>query len=346
MSTPYNLGADAAKVKPWTWDDKYDFPRDLIGYGPDSLNPQWPNNAKIAVSFVINYEEGAEHTVLNGDLHSETHLWEAPGGTPHVQERAVNIESEYDYGARSGVWRLFRLFNKHGMKYTLYGVGQALEMNPEVAKSSVENGHDIASHAYRWIDYHKMSAEQEKEYIRKGIESIKEVSGVYPKGWYYGRLSPRSHALVWEVYKEMNIPLLWESDSYADDIPYWVDVPAEKDDPNPQGMLMVPYSYDCNDYKFNVPTGFGAPNDFYDHIKGAFDVLYEEGSEGMPKMMTIGLHCRCIGKPARFAALKKFVEYIAAKEGVWVTTRTAIAEHFREKFPYQRGKLAGGSKTL
>ncbi|KAF1977326.1 glycoside hydrolase/deacetylase [Bimuria novae-zelandiae CBS 107.79] len=268
MSTPYNLGADAAKVKPWTWDDKV-------------TSPAWPNNAKIAVSFVINYEESSEHTIINGDMHNETHLWEAPGGRPHAQER---------------VCRLFRLFNKHDMKYTLYGVGMAFEKNPAVAKSSVENGHDIASHAYRWIDYHSMSAEQEKEYIRKGIESIKEVSDGYPKGWYHGRLSPRSHALV--------------------------DVPAEKDDPNPQGMLMVPYSYDCNDYKFNVPTGFGAPMDFYDHVKGAFDVLYEEGSEGMPEMMTSGLHCRCIGKPARFAALKKFVEYIAAK------------------FPYQKGKLA------
>jgi peptidoglycan/xylan/chitin deacetylase (PgdA/CDA1 family) len=243
------------------------------------------------------------------------------------------------------------------MKYTLYAVGQALEKNPEVARSSVENGHDIASHAYRWIDYHSMPAEEEKEYIRKGIDTIKKISGSYPKGWYYGRLSPRSHALVWDVFKEMGIPLLWESDSYADDVPYWVDVPAEKNDPAPQGMLMVPYSYgvfqisllirqylihflDCNDYKFNVATGFGAPMDFYDHVKGAFDVLYEEGIEGMPKMMTIGLHCRCIGKPARFAALKKFVEYIAAKEGVWVATRTQIAEHFRERFPYQKGKLA------
>jgi peptidoglycan/xylan/chitin deacetylase (PgdA/CDA1 family) len=341
MSTPYNIDPKSLDVAPFKWDDHYDFPRDLIGYGEKSHNPQWPNNAKIAVSFVINYEEGAEHTVLNGDVHSETHLWEASGSAPpKIQERAINIESEYDYGARAGVWRLFRLFNKHGMKYTLYAVGKALEDNPAVAKSSVDNGHDIASHAYRWIDYHSMSAEEEKEYIRKGINAIKEVSGVYPKGWYYGRLSPRSHALVWDVYKEMGLPLLWESDTYADDVPYWVDVPAEKDSPNPEGMLMVPYSYDCNDYKFNVATGFSAPLDFLDHVKGAFDVLYEEGTEGSPKMMTVGLHCRCIGKPARFAALQKFVEYIAAKEGVWVATRTQIAEHFREKFPYQKGKRA------
>lgn len=255
-----------------------------------------------------------------------------------MTERAVNIESEYDYGARAGVWRLFRLFNKFSMKYTLYAVGKALEDNPAVAKSSVDNGHDIASHAYRWIEYHDMGVEEEKDYIRKAINAIKDVAGVYPKGWYYGRLSPRSHALVWDVFKEMGLPLLWESDTYSDDVPYWVDVPAEKDLPNPEGMLMVPYSYDCNDFKFY--HGFGGPMDFYDHLKGAFGVLYEEGSEGSPKMMTIGLHCRCTGKPARLAALKKFVEYIAEKEGVWVATRTQIAEHFRETFPYQKGKRA------
>lgn len=340
MANPYNLKPADFERPAWKLDSYYDFPRDLIGYGPKSHNPQWPNNAKIAVSFVINYEEGAEHTVLNGDMHSENRLWEAPGAMPFVQERAVNIESEYDYGSRAGVWRLFRLFNKYGFKYTLYAVGKAIEENPEVATESVKNGHDVASHAYRWIDYHDMELEEEKAMIRKGIEAIKNVAGVYPKGWYYGRLSPRSHALVWEVYKEIGILLLWNSDTYADDVPYWVDVPAEKDEENPQGMLMVPYSYDCNDWKFTIPTGFSAPMDFYDHVKGAFDVLYEEGCEGMPKMMTVGLHCRCIGKPARFAALKKFAEYIAAKEGVWVATRTQIAEHFREKFPYKKGQRA------
>lgn len=340
MANPYNLKPADYEKPMWKWDNTYDLPRDLIGYGPASHNPQWPNNAKIAISFVINYEEGAEHTVLNGDMHSENRLWEGPGGNPFIQERAVNIESEYDYGARAGVWRLFRLFNKMGWKYTLYAVGKALEENPEVGRESVKNGHDVASHAYRWIDYHDMSLEDEKGMIRKGIESIKSVCGVYPKGWYYGRLSPRSHALVWEVFKDMGIPLLWNSDTYADDVPYWVDVPAEKDEENPPGMLMVPYSYDCNDWKFTVPTGFSAPMDFYDHVKGAFDVLYEEGCEGVPKMMTVGLHCRCIGKPARFAALKKFVEYIASKEDVWVATRTEIAEHFRARFPYKRGQRA------
>lgn len=288
--------------------------------------------------------QGGEETVLNGDAHSENRLWEAPGGPPRQQERAVNIESEYDYGSRSGVWRLIRLFNKHDYKYTLYAVGKALEDNPAVATSSVKNGHDVASHAYRWIDYADMPPEKEKAYIKKEIETIDKLCGTPPKGWYYGRLSARSQALVHETFKEMGVPLLWDSDSYADDLPYWVDVPAEKNDPNPQGMLMIPYSYDCNDYKFNVPTGFGSPTHFYDHVKNAFDTLYEEGEEGSPKMMTIALHCRCIGKPGRFMALKRIVDYIASKENVWVATRTQIAEHFREKFPYEKGYLAPGVK--
>ncbi|OAP54858.1 hypothetical protein AYL99_11306 [Fonsecaea erecta] len=329
----------ASKV--FQWNDHDDFPRDFKGYGEQSFDPQWPNNGKIAVSFVINYEEGAENSVLLGDPGSECHLWEGVGNTPHIGERAVNIESEYEYGSRVGVWRLFRLFNKYNFKYTLYAVGKAIEENPEVAISSVRNGHDVASHAYRWIDYHHVSREAEKAYIKKGIEVIRDICGKPPSGWYYGRLSPRSRALVWDVYQEMGIPLLWQSDTYADDVPYWVDVPAEVSSLDPKGMLMIPYSYDCNDYKFTTPTGFSGNSDFYDHIKSAFDVLYDEASSGLGgKMMTIGLHCRCVGKPGRMTPLIKFVEYIAAKQGVWVATRTQIAEHFREKFPYQKGKLA------
>ncbi|KAF2808488.1 polysaccharide deacetylase [Mytilinidion resinicola] len=327
-------------VKKWKWDDHYDWPRDLIGYGEKSFNPQWPNGAKIAVSFVINYEEGAENTVLNGDPHSETMIWDAPGGEPYPQERAVQVESHYDYGSRAGVWRIFRLFNKYNFKYTLFAVGKAIEDNPAVAISSVENGHDIASHGYRWIDYHSVPVEEEKELIRKGIKAIQNVCGFAPKGWYYGRLSPRSHALVWDVYQEMGLPLLWNSDSYSDDLPYYVDVPAEKESPNPKGMLILPYSFDCNDYKFHLDSGFSSPGDFYEQCKNAFDILYEEGEEGMPKMMTIGLHCRVMGRPGRIAALRKFVEYIAAKENVWVATRTQIAEHFREKFPYRKCQRA------
>jgi len=338
MANPHDPNPPTTTAPAWHWDSRHDFPRDVIGYGPGSHDPRWPGGAKIAVSFVVNYEEGAELTVLNGDAYSETRLWEAAGAPPRLRQRAVNVESEYDYGARAGVWRLLRLFERRGLSVTLYAVSKALEDNPEVGRECVRVGHDVACHGYRWVDYHDFSPEDEKAMIKRGIEAVKNVTGEYPKGWYYGRLSPRSHALVWDVFHEMGIPLLWNSDSYADDVPYWVDVPAEKDDPDPKGLLMVPYSYDCNDFKFGVATGFGAPMDFYDHVKSAFDMLYEEGCEGMPKMMTVGLHCRVAGKPARFAALKKFVEYISSKEGVWVATRTQIAEHFREQFPYRKGQ--------
>lgn len=191
------------------------------------------------------------------------------------------------------------------------------------------------------MDYHDFPIEKEKEYIRKGITSLKALAGYAPRGWYYGRNSPHSRTLVPQVYKEMGEELVWVSDSYADDVPYWFDLPFEKDSPEPKGCLMVPYSYDCNDFKFHVPgSGFRDPNGFLTHIKNAFDVLYEEGEDGAPKMMTIGLHCRIIGRPGRFAALKEFVDYISKKEGVWVATRTEIAETFKEQYPYKKGQLA------
>ncbi|KAB5558606.1 hypothetical protein GE09DRAFT_1173355 [Coniochaeta sp. 2T2.1] len=318
----------------------YGFDRDFKGYGEAGLKLQWPNNAKIAVSFVINYEEGGERSVLQGDGVSETNLRENPGSAPRVNERNYNTESEYEYGSRAGWWRLFRLFQRHGMKFTLYAVAQAVEENPDVARRCVEEGHDVASHAYRWLDYHDFSVEKEKDFVRKAITSLKSLTGYAPKGWYYGRPSPQSRVVVPQVYKEMGETLHWLSDTYADDVPYWTDLPAEKTDPDAKGLLMLPYSYDCNDFKFHVTTGFSDPDGFLTHVKNAFDVLYEEGEEGMPKMMTVGLHCRIIGRPGRFKALQEFVEYISKKEGVWVATRTEIAEAFREQYPYRKGQLA------
>ncbi|KAL3436079.1 hypothetical protein BDV09DRAFT_203536 [Aspergillus tetrazonus] len=321
----------------------YGYARDFKGYGESGLKITWPNNAKIAVSFVINYEEGGERSVLEGDGVSESNLRENPTGPQSINERNYNAESEYEYGSRAGWWRLFRLFQKHGMKFTLYAVARALEHNPDVAKRCVDEGHDIASHAYRWVNYHDFSIEKEKDYIRKAVTSLKSLTGYAPKGWYYGRPSPHSRTLVPQVYEEMGEELLWASDTYADDVPYWIDLPTERDLPadRAKGCLMIPYSYDCNDFKFHVPgSGFRDPDGFLTHLNNAFDVLYEEGEEGAPKMMTIGLHCRIIGRPGRFKALKEFVEYIAAKEGVWVATRTEIAEVFRETFPYKKGVLA------
>ncbi|RQM04849.1 hypothetical protein DH86_00004071, partial [Scytalidium sp. 3C] len=260
---------------------------------------------------------GAERTPLNGDLQSENRLWEQSDIQPRIGERAMNVESDYDYGSRVGIWRLLELFESHGFPTTIYAVGQALEKNREVAEALPKGGHEIASHAYRWVDYHGMSPEMEKKYIERQLVSLKETTGQYPVGWYYGRLSPHSKALVHEVFAEKNLPLLYEADTYADDLPYWVDVPNEKDSSNPQGMLMIPYSYDCNDLKYCAPAGWGSMGAFEEYLKSAFDVLYAEGSRGKPKMMTIGLHCRISGKPGRFTAVQNFVKYIAKKEHVW-----------------------------
>ncbi|RGP69095.1 chitin deacetylase 1 [Fusarium longipes] len=314
----------------------YYYARDFKGYGEKGLiGLQWPNNTKVAVSFVINYEEGAEHSVDNGDGVSETTLREFPG-TARMNERDYNAESEYEYGSRVGFWRLFKLFNKNNMKFTLYTVAQALEKQPEVATRCVQQGHDVASHGYRWVDHHDWSIEKEKEYIKRGIKSLKSLTGYAPRGWYYGRPSPRSRTLVPQVYQEMGEDLVWASDTYADDVPYWIDLPTERDQSNAKGCLMIPYSYDCNDFKFHTTTGFSDPGGFYTHLKNAFDVLYEEGMDGEPKMMTVGLHCRIIGRPGRFKALKDFVDYIAHKDDVWVATRTEIAEAFKAQFPYNR----------
>ncbi|KAK6849739.1 hypothetical protein PG995_013572 [Apiospora arundinis] len=321
----------------------YGYPRDFKGYGEEGLAIQWPNNAKIAVSFVINYEEGAERSVLNGDGMSEPSLKEQPGQY-RVNERNYNAESEYEYGSRAGFWRLFRLFNKLRMKFTLYAVAQAVEQQPEVAARCVEEGHDVASHAYRWIEYHDMPIEKEKEYISQAITSLKSLTGYAPRGWYYGRNSPHSRTLVPQVYEEMGEKLEWMSDTYADDVPYWIDLAHERDSPDPKGCLMVPYSYDCNDFKFHVAgSGFRDPQGFFTHLKNAFDVLYEEVEAGAPKMMTVGLHCRIVGRPGRFGALKQFAEYIAGKDGVWVATRSEIADHFKSVYPYRKGCLAAAA---
>ncbi|KAF2637603.1 polysaccharide deacetylase [Massarina eburnea CBS 473.64] len=325
----------------WSGHPDYDTERDFIGYGEAGLDPKWPNGAKIAVSFVINYEEGGERSPQSGDGQSEPNLTENPGRGPRINERNYNVESEYEYGSRAGFWRLFRLFNEHKMKFTLYAVAQAVEKNPDVVKRSVQEGHEVASHGYRWVDYHDFSIEKEKEYIRNAITSLKSLSGYAPKGWYYGRNSPHSRTLVPQTYEEMGESLVWMSDTYADDVPYWTDLPLERSSTSPKGLLMLPYSYDCNDFKFHtVGSGFADPGGFYTHLKNAFDVLFEEGQKGMPKMMTVGLHCRIVGRPGRFGALKKFVEEISGMEGVWVATRTEIAEHFKEQFPYKKGMLA------
>lgn len=314
---------------------KFDFKRDLIGYGEEGLDCQWPNKAKIAVSFVLNYEEGGERSLKYGDNTTEFTLYTSskPGPFPH---RAYEAESEYDYGSRVGIWRLLRLFKKHSNKITAYAVGRAFEANEDVAKAFVRDGHEIASHAYRWIPYDNLEPEAEKSYILRQLKALEATTGEKAPGWYMGRLSPQSIGLITETYRELNKELPYISDYYGDDVPVWVDVPAEKHLPDNEkkGLLFVPYSFDTNDYRFLNTNGFRAAEAFYEHMKNAFDTLYEEGG----KMMTVGLHCRVIGRPGYFQALKRFVEYVNLHEDVWVCSRSDIATHFKSKFPYKPKK--------
>ena len=231
------------------FDPKYDIPRDLEGYGEDPVDPQWPNGARVAISFVLNYEEGAERTYHNGDGHSEPYLWEK-GASGGYKEGApyVNAESEYEYGSRVGAWRLLRLFKEFGYHWTTYAVAQAMQVNPKFAKACVRDGHEIATHGLRWLDIWDYDQQQEKDYIIQSLKVLKEVTGEMPVGAYYGRASPNAKALMPEAFKEAGSEMLWNSEAYNDDVPYWVDLPQEKDLPDHKktGMLIVPYNYDCN----------------------------------------------------------------------------------------------------
>ncbi|KAK6459504.1 possibe polysaccharide deacetylase [Scheffersomyces xylosifermentans] len=291
-----------------------DFEGDLVGNGEKSFDAKWPHGKKIAVSFVLNYEEGGERSLSLGD---ETHEFtlSTPSKGLKVPYRCLDIESEYDYGARVGVWRILRLFKEYGYPLTGYVVGKAAERNPDVMKAIIRDGHEIASHAYQ----------VEKSYIINQLETIKKWTGEYPQGWYY----------VVEVYKELGVPLSYISDYYGDDIPRWIAVPAEKDLPakEREGLLLVPYSYDCNHFRFLNPNGFRSNSAFLEHLISAFTTLHEEADEMGCKMMTVGLHCRIAGKPGYFQALKKFIEYINQFPDVWVCRRKDIADHFREN-PY------------
>ncbi|KAK5711590.1 hypothetical protein LTR15_012432 [Elasticomyces elasticus] len=319
----------------WTPNPNHDMPRNLIGHGTSPPNPNWPNNAKIAVSFVINYEEGGEYSVLNGDSKSESYLTEAVGATPRLEARNTNIESEYDYGARAGIWRLLRVFEKAGLKGTIYGVGLALEGNPAVAKGCLKLGWEVGSHGWRWIDYHDMAEDQERVEINKCIDLIIAQTGEPPRGWYIGRLSPRSYSLLYQIYKERGLELLWLSDSYADDLPYYQAIPSALDNGNADPFLILPYSLDTNDFKYLMPNNWSSPDDLLKYLIGAFDELYAEGEEGSPKMMSIGLHARISGRPGRIGAIRKFVEYVNSKSDVWVATREEIARHWKATHPHQ-----------
>lgn len=296
-----------------------EYPRDLIGYGEKPVHPKWPNNAKIALQFVINFEEGGENCVLHGDSHSETFLSEIIGAQAY-EGRHMSMESLYEYGSRTGFWRLHRLFTKHALPVTVFGVTMAMQRHPEAVSAMLKSGWEIASHAMRWVHFQDMPEEQEEAQIDEAITLHERLTGSKPKGWYTGRTSPNTLALI-----AKRDDIMYCADSYADDLPYY-DYHYEKP------LLMVPYTLDTNDMRFASPQGFNTGDDFYQYIKDAFDVLYEEG-QTQPKMLSIGLHCRIIGRPGRLKALARFLDYIASHEDVWVCTRQQIAEHWLAHYP-------------
>ena len=297
------------------------YPRDMRGYGRNPLDAKWPGDARVAVQFVINYEEGAENCILHGDPASESFLSEIVGARPLPGERNMNMESIYEYGSRAGFWRLHRIFTSRDVPVTVYGVSMALERNPEAVAAMNEARWEIASHGYRWIDYQAVDVDTEREHMRKAIEIQTRVAGERPLGWYTGRNSPNTRRLVVEEGG-----FLYDADSYADELPYWN---TEYGRPH----LIVPYTLDANDMRFATPQGFNSGDQFFAYLRDAFDVLYEEGAE-TPRMMSIGLHCRLVGRPGRAAALARFVDHVLNHDRVWVCRRIDIARHWHEHHPW------------
>jgi putative urate catabolism protein len=288
--------------------------RDLSGYGATPPHPRWPGDARIAVQFVVNYEEGGENCILHGDASSEVFLSDIANPPAILGGRNMNIESMYEYGSRAGFWRLLRLFEKHGFPFTCFGVGMALLRNPPAVAAMLSGGHEIATHGWRWIDYQHMPEETERAHLHRAIEAHAEATGERPYGWYLGRCSPNTRRLVAEEGG-----FLYDADSYADDLPYW-------DTQHGRPQLIVPYSLECNDMRFATGS-FTESGQFFAYLRDSFDVLYEEGAV-LPKMMSIGLHCRLAGRPGRFAGLARFMEHVARHDRVWVCRRIDIARHW------------------
>jgi len=311
---------------------RHAYPRNLIGYGPKPPHPHWPGGARIAVQFVLNYEEGAENSVLHGDAASETFLSEIVGAQPFAM-RHLSMESIYEYGARAGVWRLLRLFRERNVPLTIFGVAMALERNPAVAAAMIEDGHEIASHGLRWISYQHMDEATEREHLEQAVAIIRGLTGTPPAGWYTGRDSPNTRRLVVE-----HGGFVYDADSYADDLPYWTQVDIVRDGkPQRVPQLIVPYTLDSNDMRFAAMQGFNSGTQFFDYLKDAFDVLYREGDPSgldAPKMLSIGLHARLIGRPARIAALERFLDYALSHDKVWICRRVDIARHWIATHPF------------
>jgi len=297
-----------------------DYPRDLTGYGPKPPKAKWPGSARIALQFVLNYEEGGENSVLHGDQAAEAFLSEIVGAQPIEGMRHMSMESLYEYGSRVGVWRILELFARHKLPLTVYGVAMAMERNPAAAEAMLQAGHEIASHGWRWINYQHVPLEVEREHMQRAIEIHRRLTGERPLGWYTGRTSPNTRRLVVE-----DGGFVYDADDYNDDLP-WYDTRHIGKSGKPQ--LIVPYTLDANDMRFATAQGFNTGDDFFRYLKDSFDVLYAEGG----RMMSVGLHCRLIGRPGRLASLDGFIRYVRSKK-IWVTRRIDIARHWLKNHP-------------
>ena len=296
------------------------YPRDMIGYGSTPPRPNWPGDARIAVQFVINYEEGGENNILHGDRTSEAFLSDIVSAEAWDDVSHISMESLYEYGSRSGFWRLHRLFTSRDLPITIFGVAMALERNPDAVAAMLDANWEIASHGWRWINYQFIDEETEREHLRKAVDIHERITGSRPEGWYTGRTSPNTRRLVVEEGG-----FIYDADAYSDDLPYW-DMSFNKP------HLVVPYTLDANDMRFATSQGFNSGDQFFAYLRDAFDTLYEEGAEA-PKMMSVGLHCRLIGRPGRFLSLRRFLDHIQAHDKVWVCRRIDIARHWHENHP-------------
>ena len=297
------------------------YPRDMTGYGSNSIHPNWPDKARVALQFVLNYEEGGENCVLHGDKASEAFLSEIVAAKPYDDMRHMSMESLYEYGSRVGVWRILRLFREFEIPITIFAVAMAIARNRELADYLVDEGYDICAHGLRWIDYQFVDEETERGHMDSCISLLKDVLGKRPIGWYTGRNSPNTRRLVIEEGGFM-----YDSDSYDDDLPYWVKGNSEK-----AKHLVIPYTLDVNDMRFATPQGFNSGEQFFSYLKDSFDALYLEGRTH-PKMMSVGMHARILGRPGRIMAMRRFLEYVRNFDDVWFCTRKQIAEHWYENF--------------
>jgi len=309
-----------------TYDSTAPYPRDLVGYGRKPPHAQWPGRARIALQFVLNYEEGGENATLHGDAASEQFLSEMfnPAAFP---ARHMSMEGIYEYGSRVGVWRLLREFEKRQLPLTVFGVSMALQRHPELTAAFRELGHEIACHGWRWIHYQNLPEDVEREHMRIGMDIIQQMTGERPLGWYTGRDSPNTHRLVAD-YGGFE----YDSDYYGDDLPFWMKV--RKTDGSVVPQLIVPYTLDTNDMRFSLPQGFAQAEDFFIYLRDSFDALYAEGDEA-PKMLSIGMHCRLLGRPGRIVALQRFLDHVQKHERVWITRRIDIARHWKATHPFQ-----------